>query len=254
MRGLSKRESGLLLLCGAVIFIMANIFVGLKIHKTLGGGDAEIKRLQEELADNRMYLEEKDLWDQRRAWMNSKMPAPIGSTLNAQGALAQTLQDDLLDRKIKIERQSLQEPVTGTYYEEVAVNLRLRGEAAKINEWLSTLQEPEKFQVIKNLSLELDTKSKEPEPQAVCNVTVARWFTPKGQAVTPPAPVASPEPVPEPEPEPATETVPETPVEPDETRTETETPPVEPENTETNEKENESKDEGNSGEKKVELT
>ena len=212
MGRLSKRETGLILLCVLVAFIMANIFVGLKIHRTLGGGKEEIRRLQDQLAENRMYLEERDLWDKRRAWMDANMPAPIQSTLNAQGALAQALQDELLDRKIKIERQNLQEPVTGNYYEEVAVSLRLRGEAAVINEWLATLQSPEKFQVIKNLTLELDTKSKEAEPQAVCNVSIARWFTPKGQALAVPPMteiVTDPEPTPEPEPQPETTSPPE---------------------------------------------
>lgn len=50
-----------------------------------------------------------------------------------------------------------------------------------VTEWLTTLQSPEKFQVIKDLEMELDLRSREPEPQAKCEITVARWFVPDSE-------------------------------------------------------------------------
>lgn len=182
MKGLTTREKRLLGLCLLTIFVMANLFAGRAVLRTLGGGKDKIVALKNELAENEMWLEEKDLWDKRRDWIQANLPPSLArqgkSVGNVQGELMQTLQNELFERKIRIDRQSLSEPVSNQFYDEVAVYLRIRGEAAVVTQWLSTLQSPEKFQVIKTLELELDDKAKEVEPQAECEVTVARWFAP----------------------------------------------------------------------------
>jgi hypothetical protein len=198
MRGLTTREKRLLGLCLLSIFVVANLFAGRAVMRSLGGGNAKITALKNELAENQMWLEEADLWDTRREWLKSNLPPSLAkqgiSVGNAQGDLMQSLQNELFERKIRIDRQSLAEPVNSQFYDEVAVYLRIRGEAAVLTQWLSTLQSPEKFQVIKTLELELDDKAKEVEPQAECEVTVARWFAPSaGETVPPAQPETTPE-------------------------------------------------------------
>jgi len=183
-------------LCLLSIFVVANLFAGRAVMRSLGGGQAKIVALKNELAENRMWLEEKELWDTRNEWMKANLPPSLAqqgkSVGNAQGELMQSLQNELFERKIRINRQSLSEPVNSRFYDEVAVYLRIRGEAAVVSQWLSTLQSPEKFQVIKTLELELDGKAKEVEPQAECQITVARWFAPSNGETAPPPP-AEPE-------------------------------------------------------------
>lgn len=198
MRGLTTREKRLLGLCLLSIFVVANLFAGRAVMRSLGGGNPKITALKNELAENQMWLEEADLWDTRREWLKSNLPPSLAkqgiSVGNAQGDLMQSLQNELFERKIRIDRQSLAEPVNSQFYDEVAVYLRIRGEAAVLTQWLSTLQSPEKFQVIKTLELELDDKAKEVEPQAECEVTVARWFAPSAGEIAPPAqPETAPE-------------------------------------------------------------
>ncbi len=182
MRGLTTREKRLLGLCLASVFLVANLFAGRAIMRSLGGGMARITELKNELAENEMWLEERELWDRRQEWLEKNLPDSLVrqriSAGNAQGELMQSLQNELLERKLKIERQSLLEPVNATYHDEVAVNLRIKGEAAVLSQWLATLQSPEKFVVIKNIKLKLDDRSKEAEPQAECDITIARWFAP----------------------------------------------------------------------------
>ena len=82
-------------------------------------------------------------------------------------------------------KRQLQDIVSETFYTEVAVRLTVRGAETEVVGWLTTLQAPEKFQVIKAIELELDTKSKEVEPQAVCQITIARWYLPEsGEPLT----------------------------------------------------------------------
>ena len=217
MRGLTTREKRLLGFCLLSIFLVANLFAARAVTRALGGSKKRITELKTELAENRMWLEEKELWERRRAWLEENLPASLVqqriSVGNAQGDLMQTLQNDVLERRLEMERQTLVEPQSNAFYDEVAVTFRVEGDAAEVNRWLATLQAPEKFQVIKNFQLELDGRSREVEPQAECDITVARWFAPSA-GVTPspieesPSPKSATEPSPEDSPPPPTETQP----------------------------------------------
>ena len=117
--------------------------------------------------------------------LDEHMPVMESAGKN-QGELLQKLQNEAYERKLRLERQSLLEPVSNQYFQEISVNIIVRGELADIVEWLTTLQKPKEFYVVKSLELALDTNSKEKEPQGRCNLTLARWFKPEGAAVDSP--------------------------------------------------------------------
>ncbi|MEM9281002.1 MAG: hypothetical protein AAGA96_04185 [Verrucomicrobiota bacterium] len=180
---MTSREKLLLGLCVGVIFLVVNGFVARSIIGRLSGSDQKINVLENELADYELWLEDAPKAEAREKWLLEKMPRLEGSSLGkAQGDLLQSLQDALFERKLRIEQQSLQDIVYANFYTEVAVRLTVRGDEKVVTEWLTTLQSPEKFQVIKSLELELDTRSREPEPQAICQITIARWFSPEADA------------------------------------------------------------------------
>jgi hypothetical protein len=186
MRALTVREKWLLGLCFGVIFIVGNAFAARSVLKVLRGSDSKIETLTSTLADHEMWVEDAPKAEAREKWLGEKMP-PLGdATLGKlQGDLIQSLQDELFERKLRIDQQSLQDIVNEAFYTEVAVRLTVRGAETEVVGWLTTLQAPEKFQVIKSIELELDTKSKEVEPQAVCQITIARWYRPdSGEPMT----------------------------------------------------------------------
>lgn len=188
MRALTVREKWLLGLCFGVIFAVVNGFAARSVLKVLRGSDSKIQTLKNTLADNEMWLDEAPKAEAREQWLQAKMPSIAGNTLGKlQGDLIQSLQDELFNRKLRIDRQSLQEIVQETYYTEVAVRLEVEGAEKEVIDWLTTLQGPEKFQIIKELELELDTRSRELEPQADCEITIARWYQPDtGEPIAPP--------------------------------------------------------------------
>ena len=186
MRSLNSRERLLLTLCFLTIFLVVNGFVFRAVYKKLNGSKTELTALEGELMELQQLAGDAEFWQRRAQWVDENMPEPMVSVGRAQGELAEQLQQSLFERKITIERQTLLEPVSTEFYDEVAVNLRIEGDAVKVNEWLTTLQSPEAFQTIKNIELELDTRSKKTEPQAECEVTIARWFRPRGSAAPQP--------------------------------------------------------------------
>ncbi len=180
MRGLNSREKFLLGICLFTVFAVLNFFAIKWAFSSLGGSDQRIAQLKSTLSDHEMWLQDGDNWASRNEWIAENMPILEGNALGkAQGDLIQLLQDELFKRKIKIDRQALQEPKTEIDYTEISVKLDVRGQADIVIDWLSTLQSRERFVVLKYLELELDSKSKEPEPQAKCEVTIAQWFRPE---------------------------------------------------------------------------
>jgi hypothetical protein len=204
MGNLSKRERLLLMLCFTTIFVVVNAFIGTAVYKKLDGSGKELEDLKIEKMQLEQLTAGAELWEKRKVWLDENLPPPMVSVGRAQGELAEQLQQSLFEQKITIERQTLLEPVMTPFYDEVAVTLRIEGEAVKVNEWLTTLQSPEAFQTIKNIELELDNRSREKEPQAECEVTIARWFSPRAGAQ--PAAPAEIAPAAEPQPPAATET------------------------------------------------
>jgi hypothetical protein len=195
MRELTAREKILLGACFAVIFLVVNGFAARSIVKNLRGSGDKIAALKSELADQEMWLEEAAMADARERWLHEKMPTLAGTTLGKeQGDFLQLMQDELFERKLKIEQQSLQDIEQEIFYTEVAVRLRVRGNEADVIDWLISLQGPEEFRVIKAMELEIDSKAKEEEPQAVCEITIARWYAPAdGQPLTKESPGGAPD-------------------------------------------------------------
>lgn len=179
MRALTVREKWLLGLCFGVVFVVGNAFAARSVLKVLRGSDAKIAELESTLADYEMWVEDAPRAEARERWLNENMPPLGGATLGKlQGDLIQSMQDEVYNRKLRIDRQSLQDIVVGNFHTEVAVRLDIKGPETEVVDWLTTLQAPGKFQVIKELELELDTRSRELLPQAECEITIARWYRP----------------------------------------------------------------------------
>lgn len=177
-RSLSNREKNLLLLCVGVLVFMAFAILMNNFLSRRKDALQKISTLQAQKRDNEAVLHDREFWDKRRGWLAGKMPT-TDSLGRAQGQLLEDLQNQALDLGIIIQQQTLPEAVTTGDYREVAVNLRVRGDQIVMLQWLAGMQSPEKFQAIKDFRLELDSKAKEKTPQAVCNLTVTRWFKPE---------------------------------------------------------------------------
>ena len=136
-------------LCFGVIFLVGNAFAARSVLKVLRGSDTKIETLRNTLADNEMWLDEAPKAEAREKWLAGTMPSMAGNTLGKlQGDLIQSLQDEVFNRKLRIDRQSLQDIVYETFYTEVAVRLEVEGAETAVVEWLTTLQGPDQFQII----------------------------------------------------------------------------------------------------------
>jgi Tfp pilus assembly protein PilN len=176
-RILNQREKRLLFGCIAVILLATTALAYGWFEKQRKVLNTAIEALTEQTQENEEWLNQRGRWDKRMKWLEAKMPY-TDSAGRSQGQLLEELQTSALDAELKITGQTLLEPLALDHANEVAVNIKLRGDQDKMLRWLLVLQAPEKFQAMKAFELELDTKAKEKTPQAQCNLTIARWFNP----------------------------------------------------------------------------
>jgi hypothetical protein len=177
---LTSREKNLLLLCVGVLVLMAGMIAAKQFLDRRKSALEKIITLQRQKLENEGWVKERPFWDKRRNWLSAKMPV-TESLGRAQGQLLQDLEDSALEWGISAEQPTLP-PLAATpnpAYREVTVSVRLRGDQTTVLNWLSTLQSPEMFQAVRELQVEIDTKSREKTPQVICNLTLARWFKPE---------------------------------------------------------------------------
>jgi hypothetical protein len=164
---------------------------------------ASVSTLKELESANLIWMNDRDAFKKRLAWINTMMPY-TPSEGKSKGELLDFLVGSALDVGLKPDNENpldslaLELENKDIYANEVAVSMRVRGDLDTIQRWLLTLQGHDRFTVIKAIELELDnSRSKEKTPQARCDITVARWFNPSPPpASLTAAPVAAPTPPP----------------------------------------------------------
>ncbi|MFN7564676.1 MAG: GspMb/PilO family protein [Prosthecobacter sp.] len=175
---LTPREKKLLLACIGSLVLVGGMLGANDFLNRRREALARIASLETELAELKMLFEDREFWNKRAKWLRETMPA-TESLGQAQAKLLEDVQNDALDLTLKVEQQRLLEPVSNENYREVAVEVRLRGDQTTLLGWMAGLQSPERFQAIKALEFEIDSRAKEKTPQAICELTLARWFKPE---------------------------------------------------------------------------
>jgi hypothetical protein len=176
---LTPREKNLLLLCIGVLVFMALAIVGNGFLGRRKIALEKIATLQRQKQENDTWIKDRAFWEKRHLWLSEKMPT-TESLGRAQGQLLEDLQNEALEMGFIMEQPTLPPLATPTdSHREVTVAVRLKGDQSAVLQWLATLQSPEKFQAVRQLEIEIDTKAREKTPQVVCDLTLARWFKPE---------------------------------------------------------------------------
>jgi type II secretory pathway component PulM len=166
---LTPREKKLLLGCIGSLVLVGGMLGANEFLNRRREALERITTLENELVELKMLFEDREFWNKRAKWLRETMPA----TESLGQAQAKLLED------VKVEQQRLLEPVSNENYREVAVEVRLRGDQMTLLEWLAGLQSPERFQAVKALEFQIDSKAKEKTPHAICEITLSRWFKPE---------------------------------------------------------------------------
>ena len=173
MRALTAKEKRLLIGLLGALFVLLNV-VGLNAflnrQRDLQAG---IVRLQGELAEGRAILEEKSVWQERAAWLDTNQPGDDTTTTDDDAKFYEFVETSAKNAGLTYTRRDAGQRPSDSTYAEVVDSSQVKGKMESLVKWLNELQQPEAFRAIKQISV----KSGEP-PEVIAEVEVARWYRP----------------------------------------------------------------------------
>ncbi|MEX1110174.1 MAG: hypothetical protein WEB31_00080 [Chthoniobacterales bacterium] len=177
MRALTAKERTLLVFLLGAIFLLLNV-VGLQAflnrQRSLQTG---IVQLRAQLDEHRAILADRAYWDERAAWLDANQPADDVGTVEDDTKFTQFVETSAKNSGLEYTRRGGGPVPPRGSIAEVYDASTVKGPMEAVVKWLSALQKPRDFRVIKQLRI----KSGEP-PEVVCDVEVARWYRPTGEA------------------------------------------------------------------------
>jgi Tfp pilus assembly protein PilO len=173
LRKLTKSEKRLSIILIVAVFAMANFYGLGYLLDLLSTSSREVSELQGQEHSNEIWLRQKDLWLDRKRWIEASQPR-IRPNQVPQSELLESLTTSAKADQLEIQEQSFSENKSTPYYQSVAVRLKLAGPLQNAIKWLVQIQQPELFQAITNFSL----KSANEPPTVSLELEVARWYAP----------------------------------------------------------------------------
>jgi hypothetical protein len=174
MRALTAKEQKLLLLLVGALFVLLNV-VGLQAflnrQRLL---QTNISQLQGQLEEHRGILAGRDYWEERRGWLEANQPVDDITTVEDDTKFTEFVEVSAKNSGLEYTRRGGGPLPPRGSIAEVYDASTVKGPMEAVVKWLSDLQKPRDFRVIKQLRI----KSTEKPPDVVCDVEVARWYRP----------------------------------------------------------------------------
>ena len=174
MRALTAKEQKLLFLLVGALFVLLNV-VGLQAflnrQRLL---QSNIAQLRTQLDEHRSILSGKDYWEERGNWLEANQPVDDVTTVEDDTKFTEFVEVSAKNSGLEYTRRGGGPMPPRGSIAEVYDASTVKGPMEALVKWLSELQKPKEFRVIKQLRI----KSTEKPPDVVCDVEVARWYRP----------------------------------------------------------------------------
>ncbi len=119
-------------------------------------------------------------WKSRGEWLTKHQPV-VKSDLDADNDLFEALLKNALISGVTIVNKQYQEPVKNEFYNQRGVTLTVKGDLARVFQWIYSLQSPSEFRVVPWLKISPD---KDDPKIVVCSVQFWRWYQPSALKTT----------------------------------------------------------------------
>lgn len=173
-RVLKKSEKILCALCGGVVLLVLLWLLGSEYSTRLAAAKEKIENLSPRFTAAVAASGDAPYWKERVAWLDATMPTMTDAG-QAHSSLLEHLQTTARERGLTLTAPVLLKPEAAPHHRELAVNLQITGPDNAVFRWLTELQSPERFQLVKYL---LVTPTALSPPRMIANVTVAKLFKP----------------------------------------------------------------------------
>jgi hypothetical protein len=151
---MSRRERMLAWIAAGAVFALLNLFILDWIFGGLASAQRQIATRRATLAEQALYVKERDLWTKRDQWIHQHQP-----TLK-NPAEASTLLDQLKEiagkYNILVENPAIGSGETTPYHQSVFASIETKSPWSPLVHFLYDVQRPDSFIVFENVNLAID--------------------------------------------------------------------------------------------------
>jgi hypothetical protein len=174
LRKLTKSEKRLSIILIVALFAIGNFYGLSYLLDLMSASSRDVSDLRGEVHSNDIWLKEKDLWLNRKQWIDATQPR-IHPDQVPQSELLESVVTSARANQLEIQEQGFGENLSTANYQSVAVRLKLSGALQNVIKWLVEVQQPKLFQAVTSFSL----KSANEPPTVILELEIARWYAPK---------------------------------------------------------------------------
>ncbi|MBO0694699.1 MAG: hypothetical protein J2P56_01215 [Verrucomicrobia bacterium] len=170
---MSSRERLLSWLAAGTVFALLNLFILDWIFGALAVAQKQIGARRATLAEQTLFVKERDLWTKRDEWIRKHQPT-LKNPAEASALLDQ-LKEIAGKYNILIENPAIGSGETTPYHQTVFASIETKSPWPPLVHFLYDIQRPDSFIVLENVNLAIDGN----DPTMMRGkFKIARWFAP----------------------------------------------------------------------------
>ena len=170
---MNPRERLLSLIVAGIVVVLLNLWILSWIFGVLGVARKELATRKATMAEQALYVKERDLWMKRDEWMRQHQPT-LKNPAEASALLDQ-LKEVAEKYNILVENPQIGPGETTPYHQTVFASIETKSPWPPLLHFLYDVQRPDAFIVFENVNLAIDGS----DPTMMRGkLKIARWFAP----------------------------------------------------------------------------
>jgi hypothetical protein len=170
---MNPRERVLSWIVAGTVFVLLNLWILSRVLGALGGAHKEVVERRAKLAEQALYVKERDLWTKREEWIRKHQP--ILNNPAEASALLDQLREVAGKYNVLIENPAIGSGETTPYHQTVFASIETKSPWPPLVHFLYDVQRPDAFVVFENVNLVIDGS----DPTMMRGkFKIARWFAP----------------------------------------------------------------------------
>ncbi|MFL6546491.1 MAG: hypothetical protein ACJ8LM_15115 [Candidatus Udaeobacter sp.] len=170
---MNPRERVLAWIAAGTVFVLLNLFILSWVFGALARAQKQIATRRATLAEETLYVKERDLWTKREEWIRQHQPT-LKDPAEASALLDQ-LKEIAGKYNVLIENPAIGSGETTPYHQAVFASIETKSPWPPLVHFLYDVQRPDAFIVFENVNLAIDGS----DPTMMRGkFKIARWFAP----------------------------------------------------------------------------
>jgi hypothetical protein len=170
---MNPRERLLSWIVAGTLLALFNLWILTSVLGAVGSAQKELATRRSKLAEQALYVKERDMWIKRDEWLRQHQPV-LKNPAEASALLDQ-LREVAGKYNIEIENPAIGTGETTPYHQTVFASIETKSPWPPLVHFLYDVQDPEEFVVFENVNLAIDGN----DPTMMRGkFKIARWFAP----------------------------------------------------------------------------